>query len=330
MSRQSIAEIVLWASNFVSLDPHAIQQLKTEASTRRFWRCRAKTRSVVLMDSPPSTENNEQFLRLANIFLTASIPVPRVIASDLNKGFFIIEDVGMSDFHAEYTKGRVNECLRLAVDVLHTIQQINSEHIPSYSNERLCTELKIFEEFICNSMLEISARPLQNSTETILNIIRSAPNVTVHRDFHCRNLLVRAEPPGIGVVDFQDALVGPMTYDLASLLYDCYWEHSPVDIQNWAVKFCKQIASNTHWSVSFDNFDRTLKTTAVQRLLKACGIFYRLWVNRQQSSHLQFILPSLQKAYTLCGEIDSLEELHDWLGVEVIPRGQTRLNEHTR
>lgn len=330
MSSRSEAEIVMWASNIISFDPHSIQPLKTEASTRRFWRCATKTRSVVLMASPPSTENNEQFLRLANIFLSSSIPVPRVLASDLNKGFFIIEDVGVRDFHAEYTKGKVNECLTLAVNVLCSIQQINSEHIPIYSNERFWAELKIFEEFICNSMLEISARPLQDSTETILNMIRSAPNVTVHRDFHCRNLLVRAEPPGIGVVDFQDALVGPMTYDLASLLYDCYWEHRPVDIQNWAEKFYAQIASNNHWSVSFETFDKALKTTALQRLLKACGIFYRLWVNRQQSSHLQFILPSLQKAYTLCSEIDSLEELHDWLGSDVIPRGQTRLNEYVR
>lgn len=241
-----------------------------------------------------------------------------------------MEDVGARDFQAEYTERKVNECLTLAVDVLHSIQQINSEHIPLYSNERFCAELQIFEEFICNSMLEISARPLQSSTETILNIIRSAPNVTVHRDYHCRNLLVRTEPPGIGVVDFQDALVGPLTYDLASLLYDCYWEHRPDDIQNWAEKFYAQIASNKHWSVSFETFDKALKTTALQRLLKACGIFYRLWVNRQQSSHLQFILPSLQKASTLCGEIEPLEELHDWLGAEVIPCCQTRLNECAR
>lgn len=327
MSPRSLAEIVLWASNIVSLNPCTIEPLKTEASTRRFWRCETNTRSVVVMESPPATENNDQFLRLANIFLSSSIPVPRVIASDLNKGFFIIEDVGRCDFQVEYAKGKVNECLTLAVNVLHSIQQINSEHIPTYSNERFCAELKVFEEYICNNMLGVATHPFQERMDPILNILRSAPNVTVHRDFHCRNLLARTDPPGIGVVDFQDALVGPITYDLASLLYDCYWEHRPADIQYWAEIFHAQIFADNRWSVSFETFNRALQTTAVQRLLKACGIFYRLWVNRQQSSHLQFILPSLHKAHTLCGEIDELKELHEWLGVEVLPRSQPILDE---
>ena len=330
MSTVPAPEIFSWASNVGSINTHSIQPLLTEASTRRFWRCANGTRSVVLMNSPPATENNEQFLKLSKTFLAASIPVPKVIACDLDKGFFILEDVGENDFHSEYTKGNVSRCLNLAVKILFRIQDIKNGLIPIYSIDRFCTELQIFEQYICTSLLQISFAPLREKTDAIIEVITSVPDCTVHRDFHCRNLLVRSESPFIGVVDFQDALVGPMTYDIASLLYDCYWNHKIVDINEQLVKFWNASNGNGRISVNFETFEQAVKITALQRLLKACGIFYRLWILRQQDSHIQYILPSLQKAHAICGQVDLLRDLYVWLGSTVIPRVRSKVEELPR
>ena len=319
-------ELLLWARRYCDLDPTTIEVLPNEASTRRFWRCRAGSHSFVLMHSPPQTENNQQFVTLSDVFRRQGVPVPKVLHHEVDRGYLIIEDVGQEDFFAGYSNGRIIPSIDLAINYLLKIQEIHDKNVPLYTAERLRTEIGIFEDYICNEFLGGVPAEWSEITSALVRFIDELPRVTVHRDFHCRNLLLRESHPCIGIVDFQDALFGPITYDLASLLYDCYWEHDPELIHAKTKDYWERAnAANLPVLDSVETFLRALKLTALQRLLKAAGIFVRLWMQKKQKTHLNSVLPTLRKAREICRDIDFVTDLGDWLEADVLNRTEKRL-----
>ena len=309
-----------WIPSYSGTIWKEVISLKTEASTRKFWRCRSEKESFVLMYSPPDSEQNDRFIQFSAMFKQYGVPVPTIHEFDLINGYFLLEDVGVDDFHTQYELCNVDHCLNLAFHVLRNIQAINEPTIPRYESSRFIQELEIFEECLCRSLINVSSEVVQRYFDYIIEEITALPKVTIHRDFHCRNLLVREEPPYLGVVDFQDALVGPVTYDLASLLYDCYWDHDDATIEKQIRTFWSQGLLEQHRSaMSHREFAIAVKLTALQRLLKAAGIFVRLWLQREQSTHLQYVIPTLRKAQTICEEIESVRPLGIWLERDVLP-----------
>ena len=320
MLNQVNHEIFRWTPALTGNDWHEITPLRTEASTRKFWRCKSAAGSFVLMYSPPATEHNDRFIQLGATFHRSGIPVPSIYEFDLKRGFFLLEDVGMKDFHSQYVHGNVDHCFALAFQNLSNIQTIDDSSIPPYEATRLHEELQIFQEFLCDNLIGLSTKEVQAFLNYLVTEISALPKVTIHRDYHCKNLLVRDQPPYLGVVDFQDALVGPITYDLASLLYDCYWDHDYVTIEKQILGFWKHgLAACYKTSWTHEAFAKALKLTAVQRLLKAAGIFVRLWLQREQATHLAYVLPTLRKARAICIEIEELHPLGQWLEQAVIP-----------
>lgn len=316
-----------WLARHVKVDSLDIQPLINEASTRSFWRCVHGSKSWILIISPPTSENNEQFVKVANIFRGADVPVPFIIDHDYDNGFFLVEDVGNRDFYQEYVAGRVTHCLDLALDTLLKIQSIRNETIPKYTDSRLALEIGIFEEFICNRLLRIESKIVPRTTNKIVLLVDKLPRTTIHRDFHCRNLLVRNEAPFLGVVDFQDALFGPITYDLASLLFDCYWTHTNVEIDSRIEQFFNNLVEqDASFSLDPYQFATAVKITAVQRLLKAAGIFCRLWIVRNQATHLKYVVPTLQKARDICTQESLVQSFGDWLDRNVVDQVAQRIN----
>lgn len=313
-------ELTAWASEHFDLEACQIEQLPVEASTRKFWRCSSASGSWILMDSPPATENNEQFVTLSDVFLKAKVPVPRVIAYNFSKGFLVVSDVGKRSFLSKYQEGTVAQPLKLAVETILNIQSINHPSIPPYTEGRLLDELQIFREYICEAILGAADQVFRSAVPFLVNEIHKLPTVTVHRDFHCMNLLYLDQYPYIGVVDFQDALVGPISYDLASLLFDCYWNHSQATIESTLSKYWKSAKNLDIPTVDTrSQFVEAIKCTAIQRLLKATGIFVRLWMTKRQTTHIPHVLPTLNKAQTLCSQVGPLYELGAWLQEVVIP-----------
>ena len=170
------------------------------------------------MHSPPETEQNDRFIQFGEMFKRYGVPVPTIYEYDLDKGYFLLEDVGTEDFHKQYVLRNVDQCLTLAFHNLRNIQAISEPTIPPYETSRLVHELEIFRDFLCLGLIEVGTEMVQCYFDSIVEEISDLPTVTIHRDFHCKNLLVREDPPFLGVVDFQDALVGPITYDLRLLL----------------------------------------------------------------------------------------------------------------
>ncbi|MYD45070.1 MAG: phosphotransferase [Gammaproteobacteria bacterium] len=320
MLNHNTHEIFHWTPSGSDLAWKDVIPLKTEASTRKFWRCRTETDSFILMFSPPETELNDRFIHLGNLFKEHGVPVPAIYEYDSNKGYFLLEDVGEDDFYTQYALGNVDQCLTLAFHTLCKIQAISDPIIPQYEKTRFIHELNIFQDYLCGRLINVNTEAVHSCFDYLVTKISAIPTCTVHRDFHCKNLLVRQDPPFLGVVDYQDALVGPITYDLASLLYDCYWDHDHATIEKQIRSFWSCVLTSQHQNTSTQRtFAIDVKLTALQRLLKAAGIFVRLWLQREQPTHLEYVLPTLRKAQSICEEFEAVRPLGLWLQRNVIP-----------
>ena len=309
-----------WIAKSLGTDQFVLHPLVPEASTRRFYRLEPNQGpSQMAIHAPPATENNEQFVAMAQVFLRNRVPVPRIHAYDSEQGYFLVDDFGSLEFLEVYQNTTQREhAIGLALDALVAIQCTQDAHVPPYTRLRLRDELSIFEEWCCGKMLGESAKPLSVIADPLTEEIDRQPKVTVHRDYHSRNLLLHGDR--LGIVDFQDALVGSSVYDLASLMYDCYFEHRHEDIESWIDQFRLLTAEADLPCIQPRTaFVRALEVTAIQRMLKAVGIFCRLWFTQQKKTHLPFILPVLTRVTQLAQRND-LSSLSSWFDSLVIPK----------
>lgn len=294
--------------------PQAIQNadlapLQTEASFRQFYRVSHADTSVVLMDSPPSKERNAEFVSIAQALADADIQVPRVLAHDVSAGWLLLSDLGQQHYLDHYRQGEHARCLHSAVETLKRLAPVRHPAIEPYTLERLSDELDIFTDWLVVGAcaLRVPEPEFKAARELLLQNADDQPKVCVHRDFHCKNLLLSApvdEQNGAfvptGVLDFQDALIGPNGYDLASLLHDCYWRFDDRTIDT----VIDRVAGVTR---------RSIDLLAVQRQLKAVGIFARLAQRDNKTSHLPYIAPVLKSLTDLCARHTELQSLGEWL-----------------
>ena len=269
--------------------------------------------------SPPATENNEQFVALAQVFRDHHVPVPHIHGFDATAGFFVVDDLGSVEFLDVY-QDEVQRVvvIRLALEALVQIQQVRSAQVPPYLQQRLLDELHIFAEWCCEKTLETNADPMERIADELTAEIDRQPKVTIHRDFHSRNLLL--DDDRLGIVDFQDALVGSSVYDLASLLYDCYFEHKQAHIDHWIDHFrTLALLADLPMLEHRSAFVRALEIVALQRMLKAVGIFCRLWLSQHKRSHLPYVVPVITRVIKLANR-NGFSELGDWLDTYIKPR----------
>lgn len=286
--------------------------LTAEASHRRFYRQHTPgSQTLIVMDSPPALERNQAFIDLASVFRQAGLPVPQILATEPDQGFMIMTDVGDRDLYAAYGDGEQDEALAVALQTLLQLQTVRSEHIPEYTAQRLHDELQIFREWFIERTLEevFPAATLMPMFEQLVTAADTQPKVCVHRDYHCRNLLFDRNHE-LGIVDFQDALHGPITYDLASLLRDCYYELPEATVTRWREWFRTRALPD----LPPETFARQMDWMALQRQLKAVGIFVRLQLRDGKSSHLAHVLPTLAQIERLAGGYAEMAPLSQWLG----------------
>ena len=285
-----------------------------EASTRRFYRVWVRSGTFIAMDAPPATENNARFRALSQVFRAHGVAVPEVLAFD-ERGFLAVTDFGDRLFARVYEEGGEDSALELALQALARIQEVSSEAIPPYTAVRFRDELGIFSEWLVERYLHLP-RPafLDAAWRELVEATQAQPTVTVHRDYHSRNLLLR--PDGqLGIVDFQDALEGPVTYDLVSLLRDCYHEFAEPEVERWRRRFLEL----RDCGMDEDAFVRAFDLTGMQRHLKAAGIFARLHLRDGRSSHLPDIAPTLSRVVAVGGRYPELRRLAAWIGGEILP-----------
>jgi aminoglycoside/choline kinase family phosphotransferase len=303
--------------------PPSWQALAVEASNRRFYRLRLPDgQSLVVMSSPPALENNAQFTALATLFRDHGIGVPELLAIDPARGFFLMSDLGERHFADVYQDTGPAAVLPAALHTPHQLQHVDDAGIPPYTRSRFTDELNIYRSWCLETWLELaSPAGLDDAFEALVAATQAQPRCCVHRDFHSRNLLQRADGT-VGVVDFQDALMGPATYDLASLLRDCYSRFPEAEVARWRDAYL----AGTRLDVDPVGFARDFDLTALQRQLKAVGIFVRLKLRDQRASHLPHVLPVLERIGELSARYPSLTGLAQHVA-DVIPLARARLAE---
>lgn len=309
-----------WLAKHINLAAFTIETIVPEASTRQFWRFRSSTASVIGILSPPATENNQQYCLLSDTFRAEQVPVPEVYAKDLEQGYLLVSDVGEQDISDSYTTSLQDCAIEGMLKILVRIQRIQSDNIPAYTTDRLRMELQIFEDWVCSRLLNVDSKPMEPASRHLIENMNEQPKTTVHRDYHCRNLLF-SEPDRFGVVDFQDALIGPAYYDLASLLHDCYHEFEPADIARYIQDFIDLQAEH---DIKYGNgpsmVSAAVEYCAIQRQLKAVGIFCRLAYVQKKTTHLEFVIPVLVRIINLCSQHPELVDLGEWLQTDILPQ----------
>ena len=263
-----------------------------DASFRRYFRVTFPDRSLIVMDAPPQHENCRPFLHIARLFEEAGTHVPHVYAQDLEQGFLLLSDLGNTTYLQALKAGNARELYGAATDALIAIQLASREHeLPPYDETLLLREMRLFPEWYIAKHLQVPLDEKQNATlETIFQrIIKNnlaQPRVYVHRDYHSRNLMVTDPNPGI--LDFQDAVYGPITYDLASLFKDAYLRWEEEQVMDWLIRYWEK-ARKAGLPVhdNFGEFYRDYEWMGVQRHLKVLGIFARLYHRDGKEGYLK-------------------------------------------
>ena len=304
------------------LDP-----LPAEASARRFFRvrldppARVGASTFVAMHAPLAARDNRRFVSLARLLRAGGLRAPEVHACDFERGFLLVEDLGERDFAAAYRHGETDAALEAAIRALVLLRNLPSGDIPPYTEARLFDELGIFAEWLIGNLLA-SAPPswFARACAALVAATQVVPQCLVHRDYHSRNLIWRHDGT-VGIVDFQDALIGPATYDVASLLRDCYHEFDEAEVARWRKRFLEL----ARVGVAEEEFARAFDLTALQRQLKAVGIFARLWLRDGRSSHLGDIVPVLRRIALVARGYPETRALAGWIDADVLPKAARRL-----
>lgn len=295
--------------------------LPVEASTRRFFRVRAGADTFVAMHAPPRSQDNPRFVALARAFRAGGLHTPQVYAFDRQRGFLLVEYLGDRPFEAAYREGETEAALDAAIHALVRLQSLPAEHFPPYTRARFADEIGIFVEWLLGGLIGAPPPPFFTAiSAALVAATQVVPQRPLHRDYHCRNLLWRGDGI-VGIVDFQDALLGPVTYDIASLLRDCYHEFDEATVAKWRARYLALAAPR----VDAEVFARAFDLTALQRQLKAVGIFARLWLRDGRRSHLRDIAPVLGRIAALSRRYGETAALAGWIDADVLPNVARRL-----
>lgn len=252
-----------------------------DASFRRYFRVTFPDSTLIAMDAPPPQEDCRPFVRVAALMADAKVHVPAVLAQDLARGFLLLSDLGTTTYLAALNPGNADQLFGDAIDTLIRWQLASREGVlPAYDEALLRRELDLFPEWYLGRHLGIKLNSQQSeSLEKFFNLILASnlaqPKVYVHRDYMPRNLMV--SNPNPGVLDFQDAVFGPISYDVASLFKDAFLSWEEERVLDWTVRYWEQ-AKRAGLPVNgdFGVFYRDFEWMGLQRHLKVLGIFARI------------------------------------------------------
>lgn len=312
-----------WAARLLGDRYDTIEPASADASFRRYFRVRLTTgETYIAMDAPPDKEDSRPYINIARRLRALGLNVPEILAQDLDQGFLLITDLGNQSYLQALSADTVERLYGDALGALVVLQAgiyTDSAFLPPYDANLLRREAELFREWYLGRHLGVALSVTQHETldrsfEALVQAAVAQPQVWVHRDYHSRNLMV-TYPHNPGILDFQDAVRGPVTYDLVSLLRDCYiaWPRSRVE--EWA-KGYYALAGKSGLPVGEDDgeFLRWFDWMGVQRHLKAIGIFARLCHRDDKPGYLKDIPRTLGYVIDVCGRHPPLASLHELLG----------------
>lgn len=310
----------------------SIAPASADASFRRYFRViPADGQPRIVMDAPPEHENSQPFVHVAELFGAAGAHVPQILATDLEQGFMLLSDLGDRTYLSALDAASAPALYRDACAALIKIQQASKPGVlPEYDRALLKRELDLFPDWYVAKHLGATLTELQKATleaafAGLLANNLAQPQVFVHRDYHSRNLMVHADNPG--VLDFQDAVYGPITYDLVSLLRDAYIDWEEEQELDWVIRYW-EMARKAGLPVAqdFADFYRDYEWMGAQRQLKVLGIFARLCYRDGKDGYLKDMPRVMKYLRRTCGryrELGPLLRLLDELEERKVDVGYT-------
>lgn len=313
-----------WLRDILGVSNLELTPASSDASFRRYWRLRQGGRTLIVMDAPPEQEDCGRFVAIAGQLRAIGLNAPEVLAQDLGRGLLLLGDLGERSYLDALDEANCERLYGDALAALATIQACGpTDGLPVYDGPFLRRELAIFQEWLLDRHLGLrpsaaEATMLDAAWDCLVNNALEQPQVCVHRDYHSRNLMV---VPGHnpGVLDFQDAVVGPVTYDLVSLLRDCYIAWPEARVREWASGYFElAVQSGVLEQGHEGRFRRWFDLMGVQRHLKASGIFARLHCRDGKSGYLADIPRTLGYVVEVAASYPELAGLEGFVRTRVL------------
>lgn len=312
-----------WLCGVFNQPAVALEPLAGDASFRRYLRYHEKGQSYIIMDAPPEKEPLHDFIQIARTLRDAQVHTPHLFAVDEAQGFAVLEDLGSRLLLNALDEEAPSPLYEQAMAVIVHMQQGGFEHrvdLPAFDIAFMRKELALFETWFLRDYLHLHLTKneqhiVNDAFEWLCLQVDAIPKAFVHKDFHSRNLMVCESSP-LGVIDFQDAVMGPITYDLVSLLKDCYVQWPLNHIWQWVDYFYTH--SPKARALSLAEFKTAFELTGLQRHLKVLGVFARLYLRDGKAQYLNDMPLTLNYVLTALEFIEPLSAFRELIEAKVI------------
>ncbi|OUY06939.1 aminoglycoside phosphotransferase family protein [Acinetobacter populi] len=333
MQREQIVQ--QWLEQIIEKQAFEIKYLPGDASFRRYARIHLPNQTYMLMDAPPEKEDCLPFVQIAAYLEQHGARVPHIIAQDLSQGFLLLEDFGDHLLANALNAQTVDAYYLQAFKQIIQLQAIPVDQLifPKYSIEKLIQEMRLFDQWMLPDLkIEVTekhAELLHRSYQWIIENLEHQPQVLVHRDYHSRNLMILDGENDLGVIDFQDAVVGPDTYDLISIIRDAYVQWPSQQVQKWIAEFYAMLPEQARKNRDLAQFQLDAEIMSIQRHLKILGIFVRLYVRDGKSGYLKDLPRVMWYLRQELAHCSALQDFQQFIEMEVMPAFIAKYGEYT-
>lgn len=322
--------------------PVDIELISGDASFRRYYRVLTAKHHFILMDSPPTLLPIEPFLAIAKAYAKAGIFVPEVVAYDVPLGAVLLSDLGDEQLLSALTLDSAPHFYQQALDWLPAVAKVKScitisagdkesvQSLPCFDADFIDRELTIFRDWFIGRHLDLSLSETEQQMVAqvfaqISDVMLQQPQIGMHRDFHSRNLMIVDKR--LAVIDFQDAVIGPLTYDCVSLLKDCYVRWPDTLVERMSQYHYQQCIQHSLLSpeVDYATYEYWFDVTGLQRHLKVLGIFCRLNYRDNKPAYMADIPLTLSYIQQVTQKYAQFHQFHQWMQQRVLPVWEARL-----
>lgn len=310
-----------WLSCVFPEKSFSLVSLAGDASFRRYFRAHVGDESFVVMDAPPLKENCDPFIAITNAFKNSVARFPAIFASDLDRGFLLLSDFGDKQLLPLLNNESADALYHSAMDTLLHIQRCDfvlNYDVPHFDDALYWREFEILNTWYIKKNLNKNLsmddeKKLKSAYQFLIDSFSAQPTVFVHRDYHSRNIML-CDDNQLGILDFQDAVWGTITYDLVSLLKDCYIAWPEEQVEKWVAYFYEQLKKENSINLpDFSTFMRWFDFAGLQRHLKCLGIFSRLHYRDHKKGYLKEIPRVLNYVMDVCEKYPELRGLESYL-----------------
>lgn len=304
-------------------EPYNLEIMPKNASFRRYYRVSNAQNCFIAMDAPPDFENCSAFVKIAKTIRSAGFNVPEIYLADERQGFLLLSDFGDTTLLKALNADNADHYYQRVLSILAKLQALTlKKKLPTFSKEWMFNEWAWHKYWFIHCLLKLPLHEAQALDDTYAQMVETLikqPNVFMHRDFHAANLMLLPDDQ-IGILDFQDAFLGPVTYDLASLLRDCYVHWPEIHVRRWVKFYYHAIQAEAYMAnVGFETFNYWFDLMSIQRHLKALFTFARKAVRDQQQEYLTHVPRVIRYLIAVSGQYKMTRPLHAFFDQVVLP-----------